>query len=222
MDAPFLISSTIFGGGGYLALTATTERFLGLEANFSYGGVFAFGFGPLVGQGQITVGVYLNQRVGQDIEIGSTFQVRGSAHVACFGIMASLYVRLTMQNGKMKGLAIFSFSFDLGIHTISFRVQVERDEGARMGQSGGPNGQANDAQPTAQPPPPSPEKTRVGSIIDGREFGYSEIDPVHTGSIGGPARLTVHKDLPDPTELLQGRAYHIRRAAQSHAVLRPS
>ena len=229
VDAPFLISSTIFGGGGYLALTATAERFLGLEANFSYGGVFAFGFGPLVGQGQITVGVYLNQRVGRPIEIGSTFQVRGAAQIACFGIMASLYVRLTMQpegpgsnRMLMRGMAIFSFSFDLGIHTISFRVNVERNEGARMGESGGPNGQTGAAQPTSPPPraQPSAQRADAGPTLDGREFGYAALGP-DEAKPPRVAWLKCEDDLPAPEDLQRSRRYFVRRAEQARAFLLP-
>jgi hypothetical protein len=40
-DAPFLISSTIFGGGRYLALLANGKGFIGLETGFDHGDVLA-------------------------------------------------------------------------------------------------------------------------------------------------------------------------------------
>jgi hypothetical protein len=40
-DAPFLISSTIFGGGRYFALRANGKGFIGLETGFDYGDALA-------------------------------------------------------------------------------------------------------------------------------------------------------------------------------------
>jgi hypothetical protein len=40
-DSPFLISSTIFGGGSYLALLTNGKGFVGLETGFGYGDALA-------------------------------------------------------------------------------------------------------------------------------------------------------------------------------------
>jgi hypothetical protein len=138
-DAPFLISSTIFGGGGYLALLANGSGFIGLETSFDYGGVFAFGFGPLTGSGQITLGLYFRARRGTSSELGMNFMARGSANIACFGMSTSLFVRLTYQDGKMQGVATYTFSFSLGIEDIEFRVDVHVNQGSKAGQ-GSPTG----------------------------------------------------------------------------------
>ncbi|WP_207546450.1 hypothetical protein [Methylobacterium indicum] len=135
-SAPFLISSTIFGGGGYLALTTRDNgQFDSFECSFDYGGVAAFGFGPLSGQGQLTLGVYV--RFGTDPQLGGTFMARGAASIACFGFSTSLFVRLKKDpgdpDGRLMGEAIYSFSFSLGIHDITFSVKVKSDQGKTMG-----------------------------------------------------------------------------------------
>jgi hypothetical protein len=131
-DAPFLISSTIFGGGGYLAIISSAKGFKGLEASFNFGGVFTFGFGPLQGTGQITLGTYF-RKAGAETTIGVIFNARGAASIACFGFSTSLYIRLTQQGGQMQGEATYTFSFSLGIDDIEFRVQVQNNQGSNMG-----------------------------------------------------------------------------------------
>ncbi len=132
-DAPFLISSTIFGGGGYLALIADTQKFVGFEASFDYGGVAAFGFGPLQGIGRLTMGIYLRKE-GNATTLGATFFVGGAAHIACFGMSTSLCVRLLHSpGGSMQGSAEYTYSFSLGIDDIDFHVSVQRNEGAGVG-----------------------------------------------------------------------------------------
>lgn len=133
-SAPFLISSTIFGGGGYLALTTKSNgEFESFECSFDYGGVAAFGFGPLSGQGQLTLGIYI--RFGDNPQIGGTFMARGAASIACFGFSTSLFVRLKQKDpqSEMEGEATYSFSFSLGIHDIDFSVNVTSNQGSGMG-----------------------------------------------------------------------------------------
>lgn len=178
-DAPFLISSTIFGGGGYLALLANPEGFIGLEASFDYGGVFAFGFGPLTGSGQITLGVYFRSARKAQPDLGVNFIARGAANIACFGFSTSLFVRLKRNdtNGNMEGLATYTFGFSLGFDDIEFKVDVYVNQGASMGKGGSPADQATlldmpdflrteyaalggskKAKPPAKPPPKPSEK----------------------------------------------------------------
>lgn len=133
-DAPFLISSTIFGGGGYLALLANGTGFIGLETSFDYGGVFTFGFGPLTGTGQITLGVYFRSVRGESAKIGMNFMARGAANIACFGFSTSLFVRLTYQDGQMEGSATYTFSFSLGIYDVDFTFEVHVNQGGSAGK----------------------------------------------------------------------------------------
>lgn len=134
-DAPFLISSTVFGGGGYLALLANGKGFIGLETSFDYGGVFTFGFGPLSGTGQITLGMYFRAVRGEPARLGMNFMARGAANIACFSFSASLFVRLTYADGKMDGRATYTFSFSLYLDDIDFTFEVYVNQGSSAGQS---------------------------------------------------------------------------------------
>jgi hypothetical protein len=199
-DAPFLISSTIFGGGGYLQLTATAKGIVGLEASFNYGGVFAFGFGPLVGQGQLTLGCYINKRKGQDIELGMVFQISGSAKIACFGVMASLYVRLTMQKGSMRGTAVFTYSFKLAIKDLTFRIRVSRNEGGSLGGGDGANQSGGERKTTAKP------YAEKQATLDRWPVPSLDVETAYA-SVVRSAELKLAPNMPDATSLSASRAY---------------
>lgn len=183
-DAPFLISSTIFGGGGYLALLANPQGFVGLEGSFDYGGVFAFGFGPLTGSGQITLGVFFRSGRGDpQPQLGVNFIARGAANIACFGFSTSLFVRLTSKDGgPMQGLATYTFGFSLGFDDIEFKVDVYVNQGASVGKGGSPANQANllelpaflqteyAALPASKKAKPSAKQPVVSAVADGPEL----------------------------------------------------
>ena len=131
-DAPFLISSTVFGGGGYLGLISAADRIVGFEASFDFGGVLAFGFGPLTGIGRVTMGIYVRME-GDRSAMGATFFVGGAAHIACFAVSTSMMIRLTQEGGAMQGTASYEFSFSLGFKDITFTVVAHKNAGSTMG-----------------------------------------------------------------------------------------
>ncbi len=136
-DAPFMISAAPYGGGGFLALVANAKRIVGLEGSFEFGGVGAFSFGPLSGEGRITLGFYLEEGAAGRCVSGFFF-AGGSASLACFAISAALSVEMTKKpGGPMQGSATFSFSFSVGLGEITYAVTVQRNEGAALGEGGG-------------------------------------------------------------------------------------
>lgn len=129
-EAPFLISVGIYGGGGYLGLIGNGKSIVGFEASFEFGGVSAFAFGPLNGIGRLTTGIFV-RKIGPATTIEGFFFAGGSARIACFGIAASLVVRISMQpGGAMAGQATFTFSFSLGMAHVDFQVPVWKSQGA--------------------------------------------------------------------------------------------
>jgi hypothetical protein len=133
-EAPFLISVGIYGGGGYLGLIGN-KAIIGFEASFEFGGVSAFAFGPLSGIGRLTTGIFV-RKIGPATTIEGFFFAGGSARIACFGVAASLVVRISMQpGGAMAGQAIFTFSFSLGVAHVDFQVPVWKTQAALGGKS---------------------------------------------------------------------------------------
>ncbi len=127
-EAPFLISAAPYAGCGYFGLIANSKRIVGFEASFEYGGGGGFSFGPLNGAGRITVGVFIRTGVGST-ELYGIFFAGGEATIAGFSLgCASLYVRLTQKDGNLTGVAVFTFSFRVGLASIKFSVRVAHNE----------------------------------------------------------------------------------------------
>ncbi|MCZ8174097.1 MAG: hypothetical protein O9343_02800 [Burkholderiaceae bacterium] len=125
-DSPFLISVAPYGGGGYVGLQSDGNKVTAFDLSFEYGGVGAFKFGPLQGQGRITTGLFIRS-AADEFHMEGLFYCGGSAQVACFGIAASLAVRMAQgEGGAMKGQATFSYSFSVGLAKVRFKVNVGR------------------------------------------------------------------------------------------------
>jgi hypothetical protein len=139
-------------------LIGNGKSILGFEASFEFGCVSAFAFGPLNGIGRITVGIFV-RKIGPSTTIDGFFFAGGAAHVACFGIAASLVVRISQQpGGAMAGQAVFTFSFSLGLAHIDFHVTVWKTQAALGGTSA-----------ALSTEPPTRYAAAIGSRSDARE-----------------------------------------------------
>ncbi|MEH2688613.1 hypothetical protein DXU04_27375 [Bradyrhizobium diazoefficiens] len=136
-DAPFLISFAPYGGGGFFALIATSKGIVGFEAAFEFGAVAAFSYGPLTGQGRITLGIYVSKSE-LSAQIGGYFFAGGSARIACFAVSASLLVTFIQTlGGDLEGEATFTFSFSVGICDFEYSVGVAHTVPGGFGGGGG-------------------------------------------------------------------------------------
>ena len=135
-DKPVLISCLPYTGGGSIGLIATSKGILGFEASFEFGGGGAFKAGPLMGQGRLSLGIFVRQVQAinpgdpQGCQIDGFFYAGGEAHLACFSIAASLVVTISQQpGGEMYGMAVFTFSFSVGIADVHYRCEFVKTEG---------------------------------------------------------------------------------------------
>ncbi|MGO6754572.1 hypothetical protein ACCT00_31500 [Rhizobium ruizarguesonis] len=170
-EAPFSITSTIFGGCGHLALYASPSGIIGFSASLEFGAIVDFKLGPVTGRGQITAGVYIRSIDMGDKRVSTiegVFTAAGSAKIAMFSIMAMLQVRVGQQaSGGVAGIAIFVFSFSLGIKDIEFRFVIAKQEKKGFGGGGlSPGGQNGSMEPPTR-------------------FGALGIDPMTTGATTG-------------------------------------
>lgn len=179
--SPFVISYLPFGGAGFVSIYANARGIVGIELGFDFGAAGAFAAGPLTGQGRIMAGLYIRTLSPPNqpklSEISSTFFAGGSANIWIFSFSASLYVKLGMVNGAMTGLAVFTFSFSMGIVDYDYSVKFERTES--KGYSGSQGGTASllteqDVQyadlgstnaPATQPPPAfNPGNAKIAQV----------------------------------------------------------
>lgn len=151
---PFTITNFPFSGSGSLALIANAKGIVGFEASMQYGGGAAFAFGPLTGTGVIQMGIFVRSitpKSGDRVtDIFAVFYAGGSVHLSIFSFSTSLYVRLTHKDGNLSGIAIFTFSFSLGIKDIEFSVAVFKEQkgSERSGSQSAKRGQVIDLAPS--------------------------------------------------------------------------
>lgn len=126
-DAPFVIAAAPYAGAGYVGLVANAQGIVGFEASLEYGGGGVFAFGPLKGEGRITVGIYIRQIEGFT-ELYGLFYCGGSARIACFSASSSFLVRLSQSGGSLQGEATYTFSFSLGFAKARFQIRVWKKE----------------------------------------------------------------------------------------------
>jgi hypothetical protein len=128
-EAPFTMFASLYGGSGYLGLVGSAKGIQLFDTSLEWGGASAIAYGPLEGVGRIMTGVYIVQQSGGGALISGTFTAGFVGHVACFGIAASFYVAMTQKGGgEMSGEATLTYTFSVGIHDVSFRVRVVRNQ----------------------------------------------------------------------------------------------
>ncbi|KQS72226.1 hypothetical protein ASG39_00050 [Rhizobium sp. Leaf371] len=151
----FRIAASPYAGGGFLAVTANVDGVKGFEMSLAFGGGGAFQAGPLVGQGFIDTGIYIRTMTlsnGKRItDLYGTFYAGGAASIWIFHFAASLYVRLGMTGGtgSMEGVAIFTFSFSMGIVDYDYRCEMRKSQGALS--NGSTQSIAPDRRPSRAP-----------------------------------------------------------------------
>jgi hypothetical protein len=123
---PFLLSVGIYGGGGYVGISARPNGIEYLEASFEYGLVCAFTFGVATGQGRITAGLYIKVS-GQGAVLSGFFNACGSASIAgLITLTVAFRVELGYDSGSGNayGYATFEIHFKIAFISFGFRIAV--------------------------------------------------------------------------------------------------
>jgi hypothetical protein len=111
-EKPFLVSAGIYGGGGFLSLTGTPTKLIGVEGSLEFGAVTAIKFGPLNARGRVTAGVYF--RIDPSGSALAGFVVAaGSGRIAWLGISVVLRVEVKSDGNNATGSASFEVSFEI-------------------------------------------------------------------------------------------------------------
>jgi hypothetical protein len=111
-EKPFLVSAGIYGGGGFLALTGTPTKLIGVEGSVEFGAVTAIKFGPLNARGRVTAGLYF--RIDPSGSALAGFVVAaGSGRIAWLGISVVLRVEVKSDGRNASGSASFEVSFEI-------------------------------------------------------------------------------------------------------------
>lgn len=185
-SSPFMISYIPYGGSGFFSVTANVRQIIGFEMALDFGAVVPFEIGPLRGFGKIAAGFYIRKYVddrGYSLtDISATFFAGGSAAIWIFNFAASLLVRLTQKSGgSMEGLAVFTYSFSMGLLDFDFEVRFEKKE--KKGFSGNADQSSlndyRDLQNRGHSRFAQMRRNRLTLVSTGRSVGENHpIDPI--------------------------------------------
>ena len=133
-DHPFLLTVTLFGGGGFFAIDLDTEKVTSVEASLEFGAAIAINLGVAAGQASITGGVYY-QKSGAGFNITAFFRAAGSLSVlGLITVSVELYVGLGFESDKAKphgghlyGTASLTVKIKIVFFSTSVAVSIERE-----------------------------------------------------------------------------------------------
>lgn len=145
-EHPFLLTVSLFGGGGFLALTVNTREVVSLEGQVEFGAAVALNLGVASGSVSVTAGVYIKlDKSGSSI----TGFLRAYGELDILGIVnisVEFYLGLTFQSPKtLYGYAIVTVRVRVAFFSESVTMKLERSF------SGGNDPSFALAFPTSQP-----------------------------------------------------------------------
>jgi hypothetical protein len=128
-ENPFLLSVSIFGGGGFFAIELTPGGMQMLEASFEFGGVFAFDIGVASGGAYLMAGIYYKWENGDSTLTG---YVKCGGHLSVLGIItisAEFYLGLTYESAGNRcwGQAKLTVEIEILFFSFSVTLTVERE-----------------------------------------------------------------------------------------------
>ena len=132
-EAPFLLSVSMFGGGGFFALVTTADGVQEIEAAFEFGAFAAFDVGVASGGIYIKAGVYFHWKTDTVelegyVEMGGELSVLGIVSVS-ITLHLSLGYYKTAGQSEVRGQATLKIEVELLFFSIGVSVQIERSFG---------------------------------------------------------------------------------------------
>ncbi|MFZ0718367.1 hypothetical protein [Mycobacterium sp.] len=148
-DQPFLVTVSLFGGGGFFALTVVSDKVNELEAQLDFGAAASLDLIVASASVAVTAGIYVSFTEGKGWEVDGFFRANGQ--VDLLGIISvSLEICLTLAyiSGPPKrftGSAEFTLRVQVAFFSQSLSFSVSRSFSA------GADPTFDKAFPTAQP-----------------------------------------------------------------------
>jgi hypothetical protein len=133
-EHPFLITVSLFGGGGFFGLELGMDGVRLVEASFEFGGAFALDIGVASGSVSVMAGIYLRL----DATTGTTLEgfVRVNGEVDVLGLICvtvEFLLRLSYNDGKATGQATLTVGVHIAFFSTSVSLTVERSFGGSSG-----------------------------------------------------------------------------------------
>jgi hypothetical protein len=154
-ERPFLVTVSVFGGGGFLSLTVQTGKVVALEGQVEFGAAAALNLGVASGSVCITAGVYIELK-NDASRIRGFFRAFGELDIlGIVNISVEFYLALEFRSPKtLYGWASVTVRVRVAFFSESVTMKLERtfagdDEGARSFTQAQPT--FAQAFPTPQP-----------------------------------------------------------------------
>ncbi len=109
-EAPFLLTVSAFGGGGFFLMKTSVKGFVGMEAAFEFGAALSMNFGVASGGVSVMGGFYFSMEIVDDqTQTVLTGYIRINGYLSILGIISlSIEIYLAFvamfQNGKVEKL----------------------------------------------------------------------------------------------------------------------
>ena len=131
---PFLLTVSLFGGGGFFAVDIGLDRVTQVEAAFEFGACVALDLGVAKGTAYVMGGIYY-QKSGADFILSGYFRAGGSLSVlGVITVSVELYLALSYQSdkakahgGKVWGQASLTVKVKILFFSTSVRLAIERE-----------------------------------------------------------------------------------------------
>ena len=127
-ESPFHLTVSMFGGGGFFAITVDPHDVQILEAAFEFGAELSIDFGVASGGVSIMAGVYYRMESG-DASLTGYFRLYGE--VSVLGIISAsielyLELRYEFSSGKCVGKATLTIEVSVFMFSVSVSITCER------------------------------------------------------------------------------------------------
>jgi hypothetical protein len=132
-DDPFLVTVSLFGGGGFIELEVEADHIVGLEAQLEFGAATALNLGIASASVAVTAGVYIQLKSNR-VELRGFFRAVGELDVlGLVNVSVELYLALSYRDGpagpEAYGVAMVTIRVRVMFFSESVTLSLERSFG---------------------------------------------------------------------------------------------
>ena len=127
-DDPFLLTVSMFGGGGFFGIALSPTGIEILEVSLEFGGSLSFDIGVASGGVYVMAGIYFKM-AGDEVELTGYLELGGAVSVlGLITLSIEFYLGLTYQSAgnKVWGQATLTVHIELLFFSIPVEMTVER------------------------------------------------------------------------------------------------
>ena len=131
--APFLLTVSLFGGGGFFGMAVGLDKVVLVEAALEFGGSISLNLGVASGGVYVMAGIYFKLEGGV-AELAGYLRCGGSLEVlGLICISIEFYLELGYKAGKARGLARVTVKVEIACFSKSVTLTVEKSFGGSSG-----------------------------------------------------------------------------------------